>query len=182
MTIPTSGPIVFAGDGEYHSGGNTTATVIEVVSEAVPITVKPRYILTGNVTPPLNASWAPVSGFELSIPAVVDDWVDLSANFMMQPNSASLFDFATVVGATPQKFFASGSGSPGFEGNPGMYPQTSFRPFNGMWGFKVEAGDLDGGNVRICLVHKGSATGTVFANTDYPFYWCVRNLGSVTVS
>lgn len=136
------------------------------------------YIKSGNVLLDTNAVWAAVPDFpEISIPAVVGDRVEITADFMYSPNG-SFLDLAVIVGSSIVRYMASGTSTPAAEGAPAYYLQPgTFRTASGDKGFTVEAGHLDGGNVRFVLAAKSDGTGTVYASTDYPFYWRVKNYG-----
>lgn len=144
-------------------------------------TVTPRYITTGNITPPSNPTWAPVSGFSIACPAAVDDVLRLDVQALLSPNSASLFDLAVLVAGAPAYYASSGAGTPGTEGLPGWYPQTSFKTVFSGWVFGVQAGHLEDGQLTVALMHKGTASGTVFASAGYPWYWCLTNSGQLEV-
>lgn len=144
--------------------------------------MRQAYITAGSTVLPNTAGvWAIVAGYELQIPAVAGDYVELSTTFLNTPNNSTFLDFAVVVGAAIVRYMATGTAAPGFEGNPGLYPNLTFRTFKSPVGFVVTPGDLDGANVRWVLVSKStSGVGTVFSDANYPFYWRSINIGAVT--
>lgn len=144
--------------------------------------VRKAYITTGNVTPPNTAgAWAALAGFELQIPAVVGDYVEIQAEFLCELKASTFYDYAVIVGATIVRYGATGTGTPGIEGFPGFYPDTAaFRGTPGPVGFTVTAPDLDGANVRWIIASAStSGTGTLFAGANFPFFWRAINYGVV---
>lgn len=128
---------------------------------------------TYNLPNTANA-WALFSGgpAECSIQASIGDDISLYYDFMMDLHITAFFDFVVVTGGTPsiQRYLASGSATPTFNGPSGSYPSNErFQGINGMLGFAVEAGDLDSGLVRLRWAIKTTAdTGKIFANNNYP--------------
>jgi hypothetical protein len=145
------------------------------------IRMRQAYIKTGNVTfPNTAAAWLPLAGFELSIPAAVGDYVEIGAEFFIDPASTTPFtDIGVIVGSTIVRFMSSGTGTAAVEGMPGFYPTASFRTVFSPMGFVVTAPDLDGGNVRWVVATNSAGTGTLFASTAGPFYWRTFNWGAV---
>ena len=126
-------------------------------------------------------AWALFTGgpAEYSIQANVGDDISLYYDFMMQIHVSSFFDFVVVTGTTPtiQRYLASGSTTPTFNGPSGSYPSNEqFQGIVGMLGFTVEAGDLDAGNVRIrWAIKTTTANGKIYANNNYPLSIRIAN-------
>lgn len=176
-----------AGDAHWYSPNVRESYVFEKLQEqagggAAGGSITARYITSGNITPPADAAWTPVSGFAISCPAAAGDVVRVDVQALFQPNSASLFDLGVLVGGAGVYYASSGTDTPGTEGLPGWYPQTSFRPVFTGWVFPVAAEHLAAGALSVALFHKGSAAGTVFASAGYPWYWCLTNSGQLTVN
>lgn len=150
--------------------------------------VRSAYIKSGSLNPPpaTSGAWAVVqqatSGvFEIDIPAAVGDWVEIAFNAMAKnPGSSTHFDLAVVVGSSIVRFLASGTSTPCPEGDPGWYPNSTsdFVLHSSPKGFEVAEGDLDGSTLRIALVTKSGGTGILYAESDYPFWWSLKNFGS----
>lgn len=188
-------------DGKETAGAASAAVAAHVAlpdphtqyvleSSVVPIRVRHEYIKIGNQTfPNTSGAWARAGGtnglpadFELSVPAVVGDWVEVSINAMKSDTTNAFLDVGVVVGTSVVRYLGSGNATPLVEGDPGWYPVSSFRPHAGVRGFAVTADDLDSGSVRLSMVNKSAGSGTLYASNDYPFYWQVKNLGQVNLS
>jgi len=115
---------------------------------------------------------------EYSIPAAVGDDIEVSYNYLIAGATTSFVDLAVVTGSTPtkQRYLASGTSVPAFQGNAADYPSdASFQGRSGVLGFTVQAGDLDAGNVRLRWVIKTSNTnGKMYANDNYPLIVGIR--------
>ena len=109
---------------------------------------------------------------EYTIQANVGDDISVDYDFMMQIHVSAFFDFVVVTGGTPtvQRYLASGSSTPTFNGPSGSYPSNEqFQGISGSVGFTVESGDLDSGFVRLRWSIKTSVdTGKIYANNNYP--------------
>lgn len=144
-------------------------------------TVRSAWITTGDTTlPSTSGAWAAVAGYELAIPATVGQWVEIGAHGMRSNTSSAFLDIAVIVGSTLVRFLASGTATPGTEGDPGFYFSSNFTTQSASRGFVVASGDLDGGNVRFVVAAKATGTGTLYSSTNYPFYWRALNLGVTT--
>jgi hypothetical protein len=143
--------------------------------------VKPRVasarITSGDVTlPSTSGAWQALSGFELSIPAAVGEWVEISVSALRSHVTNAFLDLAIIVGSSLVRHLSSGTATPAVEGNPGWYGDSGFPVINGPQGLLVASGDLDGGSVRFVVAVKAAGAGTLFASTNYPFYWQAKNL------
>lgn len=146
------------------------------------LVVRQAWINSGDINPLPNtaSAWAPLTGFELAIPAAVGDYVDIAVSALRQGNANSLIDIGVLVGSSIVRYLASGSSTPGFEGDPSWYlPSGGLIGHPGERGFTIASGDRDGSNVRFAVVVKSNGTGTLFASNNYPFYWRARNFGPV---
>jgi len=154
------------------------ATAAAVAAKAAKPVKHRAYITTGDTTlPNTGGLWAPVPGFEITIAAVAGDDVEITFNGMRSTDVNANLDIAVIVGTSLVRFMASGTATPGFEGNPAWYPQNAFIGHAAPQGFVVTGGDLDGGVVRFVLAAKAIGTGTVYSSANYPFYWRVENTG-----
>jgi hypothetical protein len=160
------------------------ATLATAAGKATKPIVRQAYITTGNVNPLPNtaAAWAALAGFEIQIPAVVGDYVDLSLVAMRHVGGGAanvMLDAAVRVGSSNVRYLSTGSATPPTEGDPGWYSATNIVGRAGARGFTVVSGDLDAGNVRFVVAVKANGTGILYASTDYPFYWRATNFGPV---
>ncbi len=156
---------VTAGGG---GGGGTSATFTR------------NYVTSGDITLAADASWTIVPGLTFVAAAVAGEDVTLAIDALIQMGTADFFDLVTVVGGVIQRFASTGTSSPTVtnEGDPALYA-ISGSPFRGShphWSLAVASGDLSGGNVTFAFAHKGSgAAGKIFASTNYPLRWSIRN-------
>lgn len=151
------------------------------------VTVAQANITDGAVTDlPAPTPWVIVqssvgTSLQCSIPAAVGDRIDV--DLAMMYNGGHYLDVALLTSAGAISVYgSSNTSSPLTEGAPWLYPSVSFSKVMSEL-FVVQAGHIDGsGNITIALVHSGTSTGRVYANTQYP--WCMRlwNFGSVNGS
>ena len=166
------------GDVLVRSAGAWTAAPPAGGGGGGTITIARAYVTAGDITLPNTAgSWALLSGIpELSIAAAEGDEVEISVHAMRSFVSTGFLDVAVVTGGGPtvQRYLATGTSTPALEGDPGWYAAANFMPQASGRSFTVEAGDLDGGNVRLRVAVKAAGSGTLYASTNYPFYWQVK--------
>jgi hypothetical protein len=146
------------------------------------LTVRTSYITTGSVTPPnTSGAWQALSGFEIDIPAVENDFIEIAYNAMCQSATGTHYDMAVIKGSSLVRFLATGTATPAPEGDPGWYPNsiTTFEPHAGPHGFTATSSDIDSGNIRLVVACKSNNTGLLYAESSYPFYWQVKNYGPV---
>jgi hypothetical protein len=131
---------------------------------------------------PSAAAWTAVqtSGgtvLKASIAASAGDRVRLCPNFMY--NGAHFLDWAVLDSAgSPAVYATSGTSTPSGEGDPAMYPSTSFSRYTTGEMFTVASGNIDGsGEASFALMHQGTSPGTVYAHTLYPFRLRLENIG-----
>jgi hypothetical protein len=153
--------------------------------------VRPRIVRVRDTTltgtpyysvPDTAGSWALFNDpGEYSISAAIGDDLEVSYNVLCQFSTIWSLDLVVVTGATPtrQRYLVTGNSTPSFEGNPADYSNgsgASFQGRHGTLGFTVEAGDLDGGLVRLRWAAKSSAaTGRLYATANYPLILNIRN-------
>jgi hypothetical protein len=112
-----------------------------------------------------------------SIAAAAGDRIRVYARFMY--NGAHFLDWVLLdsLGAIAL-YSTSGTGSPSGEGDPSMYPSTSFSKVTSAEMFVVGSGHVDGsGKATIALAHQGTSPGTVYAHSVYPFRLRLENIG-----
>ena len=97
---------------------------------------------------------------------------------MKTDHTTVFFDVGVLVGTTVVRYLATGTSTAAFEGDPGWY-SPPYRTITAARGFTVEAGHLDGTDIRFILANKTAGSGVLYASAAYPFYWVARNLGPV---
>jgi hypothetical protein len=163
-----------------------TGLPADLAGKATKLVVRQAWITSGDINPLPNtaSAWQALAGFELAIPAVAGDYVELSVNAMRKDaTSNSWLDQGVFVGSSPGsivRYLSTGGNTPGFEGDPGWYvPGSGIIGRGAPRGFTVTNGDLDGGNVRFVIAVKSNGTGILYASSNYPFYWQAKNYGPV---
>jgi hypothetical protein len=130
---------------------------------------------------PSTASWTVVqtsagTPLQCSIAAVAGDRIKLYGAFMYQ--GAHYLDWALLASdGSIALYAASGTSSPLSEGNPTMYPSTSFSRMSAGDMVTVAAGHINNGMITIALAHQGTAAGTVYAHPVYPWRLRLENVG-----
>jgi hypothetical protein len=162
-----AGTLTIAASGGGGGGGGTAPTFARDI------------VTSGNVAISADASWTPVAGLTLAIPAAIGDNVSLDLACLISHTASSFYELAVLVGGSPVRYASTGTASPagGAEGDPSMYPLAggALHPLSTFMDFTVESGDLSGGNVTFALMHLGSGGGQVYASTAFPFRWRARN-------
>lgn len=151
------------------------------------VTVQQANITDGTVTDlPSSTPWVIVqtsagTSLQCSIPAAVGDRIDV--DLAMMYSGGHYMDVALLTSAGAISVYgSSNTSSPLPEGAPWLYPSLSFSKVMSEL-FTVQAGHIDGsGNITVALVHSGTSTGRVYANTDYPWVMRLWNFGSVNGS
>lgn len=147
--------------------------------------IRQAYLTSGLVTLPNTAgAWQilkqadNVTPFELAIPAAAGEYVDITLHGILE-NAASTesVDIGVIVGSSIVRYMSSGGASPTTRGLPWCIQQTpvTFQQPSSPVGFTVQAGDLDGGNVRFSVVIKAAGAATLYALSTFPFYWRAFN-------
>jgi hypothetical protein len=163
-----------------NGGGNRVDVTVAATVSPAPI-VRSAYITSGDVAlADTGNTWQAISGFELSIPAAVGEWVELAPSFMWAPSAGTAFlDFGVMVSSSIVRYLSTGTGTPAVEGDPALYIFPSSYRTSGVAGsgFIVTPGDLDSGTIRFILACKTSgAAGIVHASSNWPFRWRALNL------
>ncbi len=157
--------------GHTHPGGST-------------LTVVQKLIETGNtVAPSTGGGWNILPQYSVSIPAAVGDYVELLFELMAQPGTSMFLDWAVVKSSDTviARANSSNSATPKTEGSQSLYSTPStFRTAPNPFAFVVEAGDLDGGNVKFALIVKASGTGTIYGDTTYNMELIAKNYGAIS--
>jgi len=137
----------------------------------------------GNVALASAGSWTVVtsSGTQLaaSITAAVGDRIQASPSFM-RTGSGCFLDLTILDSAGAiSRYFGTDSATPLSEGHPSYYPQaSSFPGVPGTMQIVVGSGEVDGtGKATIALAYKGSGGETIYADSNYPWYMLLTNLG-----
>lgn len=140
------------------------------------------YLTSGDIVPGVDAAWAVIPGLSFSIAAVAGDYVEFSAKALIDIGPGgpdNFFDPIIIVGGVPVRYASTGTSTSAAanEGDPALYPSSNVRFRGSVLAFdlEVQAGDLSGGTVTFGLAHKGLGNSKVFASTNYPFRWRVRN-------
>lgn len=159
-----------AGNKITGGGGGTAPTFARAI------------VTAGDITLPTDASWTPVAGLALALPAVAGDDVEIAVHCLIDfiGSAADFFDIVILVGGAIVRYASTGTSSPtgGNEGDPAFYPDTDvrFRGITSGMGLTLVSGDVSGGNVTFGLAHRGTGgTCKVFASANYPFRWRARN-------
>lgn len=148
------------------------------------IAIVEQRITTGNITCPNTggAAWTIITKpdttrLELDIPAAVGNRVRIGISGMR--TGSDPIDVAVVVGTTQVRYLATGNATPATDGDVSWYAAGG-GPFflnNSSRGFTVTSADLDGGNVRFCMVSNGGGLSIIEAALTDPFYWYAMNYG-----
>lgn len=170
LTSPT------AGSWQTPSGSGATSTVRTASARIT------DHDLSGFPDLPDAPAWAVVqtsagTALRCSIAAAADDRIRICPNFMRK--GAHFLDWVILDGTgTIVYYVTTESGAAPSEGNPTMYPSTSFSYATSSDMVTVEDGWLDGdGNLTVALANQGSASFMVYAHTIYPWRLRLENIG-----
>lgn len=111
-----------------------------------------------------------------SIPAEPGDRIRVDLGMLYSGTRYLDLVLLDSAGAIAQ-YAGSGTSSPLTEGNPELYPSTSFGKASSSVLFTVAAAHLTGGQATIALANRGTGAGRVYAFADYPFRMTLANLG-----
>ncbi|MFB9438040.1 hypothetical protein [Streptomyces showdoensis] len=115
------------------------------------------------------------TALQCSIPAAAGDRIRI--DLAMMYNGGHFMDVAMLTSAGAiGTYHGSDTSSPLAEGAPWLYPSTAFSKIPSFL-MTVGAGNLNAGLVTFALVHQGTSTGRVYANTTYPWLMTLENLG-----
>ncbi|GIE46193.1 hypothetical protein [Actinoplanes lobatus] len=168
LALGATGSTAAAGNHTHASGGGSVA-------------VASGYVSSGDITPQTTASWAALTGGPTaSIAAAVGDVIEFSWAALTDDATGLFWDIAVLVSGVPVRYASTGTGTPAIEGDPSLYPDSTFRPQAGLgMVVTVESGDLSGGNITFgWAVLNPSGGGKLFAGAAYPLRWRVANYGS----
>lgn len=157
--------------GTPASGGGTairTADTRVTAGDVALATSVPWAIVTSGATP-----------LSCAITAAIGNRIIVGANFM-RGGSGFFLDLAILTsGGSISRYLGSGTSTPLAEGNPAYYPQaSSFPGAPAPMQITVASGEVNGDQVTLALVYRGSGTQTVYASATYPFYLLLTNLGA----
>lgn len=130
---------------------------------------------------PSASSWAVVltsasTPLQCSITAAAGDRIEVYGEFMYV--GAHFLDWVLLdSGGAIALYSGSGTSSPLAEGKPSLYSSLSFSKATSMEMFTVASGHLSGGMATVALAHQGTASGTVYAHTTYPWVLRLKNIG-----
>lgn len=133
----------------------------------------------GNITHN-NTTLAAVSGpTDLVVAASAGDWLMVGLGVQMNGTSGGsiAFDFATMVGGSPNRYVVADSGTP--INVPPYWYITSNGGDSVMGGipYQVDAGDISGGNVTLRLYARTSSSRVVNASAAAPLLTWAVNMG-----
>lgn len=114
---------------------------------------------------------------QCSIPASVGDRIRVIGRFMY--NGSHFLDWVLLgSGGGIAQYAASGTSTPLSEGDPALYPSTSFSREPGPPAFVIGPEHIDGdGNITVALAHQGTSAGIVFVHPVYPYKERLENGG-----
>lgn len=169
----SSAPTVPTPSASGHATTKAYVDAIQYVRHVAPVFVTSG-TLGGDTPPNTSGAWQQLSAVgEIAIPAAVGDFIMVQAAFLTLPDANTTYDLAIKTGGILMYFASSGSGTPGIAGDPGMYPETAFRPNNGGWlAATVTSGMIDVDNqVHVVLAVNSAGGGKTYYSTNYPFRW-----------
>lgn len=130
---------------------------------------------------PTAASWtvvqsAPGTKLQDSLEAQVGDWFEPLANALLGGTGGNWLDWALLDGDGDIDTYAGTmTSTPLPQGNPVIYPSTSFNTISSPPVFKIEARHIDvDGKATIALVHQGSGDRKVYTHPELPFHLRIR--------
>lgn len=150
-------------------GGTTIRTAVARITDdnlgGLPSASSWTIVLTSASTP-----------LQCSIAAVAGDRIEVYGEFMYV--GAHFLDWVLLdSGGAIALYSGSGTSSPLAEGKPSLYSSLSFSKATSMEMFTVASGHLSGGMATVALAHQGTASGTVYAHTTYPWVLRLKNIG-----
>lgn len=115
---------------------------------------------------------------QCTIPAAAGDRIRVHLSMMYV--GAHFLDLALLTSAGAiAEYGASGTSSPLSEGAPEFYPSLSFSKATSAVMFTVSASHINAGLATVALVHSGTSSGKVYANSTYPWRMLLENIGPV---
>lgn len=157
--------------GPSGSAGSTVA-----YSDGIIVTDDPALTIL-----PTAASWtvvqsAPGTKLQDSFEAQVGDWFEPLANVLLGGTGGNWLDWALLDGDGDIDTYAGTmTSTPLPQGNPVIYPSTSFNTISSPPVFKIESRHIDvDGNATIALVHQGTGDRKVYTHPELPFHLRIR--------
>jgi hypothetical protein len=146
-----------------------------------PVVVASGYVTTGNVAVQNTGGAAALltGGPTFSSAAAAGDRIRFDWSALLQPGGGTFWDVAVIVAGAAVRYAGTGSGTASVEGDPGAYPDNTYRPRPGPFSFTAEAGDISGGNVTFAIVVRSTNTGAqLYASTSFPLRYTITNYGA----
>ena len=174
LNVGTSSTDVAAGDHDHGGGGGSTLVVARkriTSGHFAGSNTSGVYVVCNNGTEDLT----------LTLAAAVDDYIQVVLSALVATGNMRL-EYIVVNGGSIVQYGSTNTGSPAFEGDPGLYNDTSFKTFSGGAEFVVTAPMINAGNVTVGVGRIGSSgSGQIYADTDYPCRLLVHNHGPATI-
>lgn len=148
-------------------------------------TVEHGYVTSGDLSATdTSGSWVIMdAALQFTIAAAAGDEIraDLACLFDQNNSLTDWFELVVIKSAAIARFASTGSSTPAAagEGDPSIYPVAGgrFRGSTPWLAFTAASGDIAAGTITFGVAHKGPGGGKVFASTDRPYRWTVRNDG-----
>jgi hypothetical protein len=169
----------------YSRGDHTHGTPAEPAGGGSSVAYSNGIIVTDDPTLailPTSVAWAvvqsSVSGTKLqdSFPAQVGDWFEPLGNALLGGTGGNWLDWALLdnTGAI-DTYAGTMTSTPLPQGNPVIYPSTSFNTITSPPVFTIAARHIDGsGNATVALVHQGAGDRKVYTHPELPFQLRIR--------
>ena len=147
------------------------------------VAVRYGYKTDGDTVPQnTGGAWQLLTGGpSFSIPASAGDYLEFEPSFLMNPRSDCRWDYAVVVGGIAVRYASTGTNTPGIDGDPSLYFDTTFEMHGGGINWQATPGDLDNGNFVIQFAVKctgAPTTAKLYNSANYPLRYAFRNYGS----
>lgn len=195
-TALTSGLATKAATVHTHTIAEVTSlqATLDAKALATDVTaVRPRTLIVNDKSQPLGVDYFPMPDTssawtlfslpgEYSVAAAAGEYIEVSYNVLVNSATNCFTDLVVVTGGTPtiQRYLASNSATPSFQGSSGDYTDgggAALQGRSGTFGFIAGAGDIDAGSVRIrWAIKTASGTGRLYAAPNYPLSLIVKNL------
>ena len=171
---PTVGQVPTATSGtaaswQTPSGGGGGSSV--AYSDGIIVTDDPALTIL-----PTAASWtvvqsAPGTKLQDSFEAEVGDWFEPLGNALLGGTGGNWLDWALLdADGDIDTYAGTMTGTPLPQGNPVIYPSTSFNTITSPPVFKIEARHIDvSGRATVALVHQGTGDRKVYTHPELPF-------------
>lgn len=119
---------------------------------------------------------APGTKLQDSFEAEVGDWFEPLGNALLGGTGGNWLDWALLdADGAIDTYAGTMTSTPLPQGNPVIYPSTSFNTISSPPVFKIQARHIDGdGKATIALVHQGSGDRKVYTHPELPFHLRTR--------